>query len=218
MASCKDDFLCTLLVVLGWLESLGCLGWLIVLGWLGSLAWLGWLWWWAWEVEVTRLEWKERPGPVRYIWRLKWLSWLGYFFNLCLSIMCDLYNCVNLDDWMFGMDAMTRMTTITTMTRMITKWSEVKWCLYSKRVNRRQLWSKLINLWPFINIKSTLINHPRSIFNLRLFTIIQIWHHFKAETLWYFLTLTFPVNFLSINFAQLIVNLENNYYGIGFCP
>ena len=35
--------------------------------------------------------------------------------------MCDLYYCVNLDDWMFGMDAMTRMTTITMMTRMITQ-------------------------------------------------------------------------------------------------
>ena len=35
--------------------------------------------------------------------------------------MCDLYNCVNLGDWMFATDAMTRMTTITTMTRMITK-------------------------------------------------------------------------------------------------
>ena len=92
----------------------------------------------------------------------------------------------------------------------MTKWSEVKWCLYSKRVNRWQLWSKLINLWPFINIKSTLINHPRPIFNLRLFTIIQIWHHFKAQTfLWYFLTPTFPINIPSINFAQLIVNLEN---------
>ena len=35
--------------------------------------------------------------------------------------MCHLYNCVNLDDWMFGVDAMTRMAIITTMTRMITK-------------------------------------------------------------------------------------------------
>ena len=35
--------------------------------------------------------------------------------------MCDCYNCVNLDDWMIGMNVMTRMTTITTMTRMITK-------------------------------------------------------------------------------------------------
>ena len=35
--------------------------------------------------------------------------------------MCDLYNCVNLDDWMIGMNALTRMTTITTMIRMITK-------------------------------------------------------------------------------------------------
>ena len=42
-------------------------------------------------------------------------------FNLCFAIMCDLYNCVNLDDWMIWMDAMTRMTTITMMTRMITK-------------------------------------------------------------------------------------------------
>ena len=43
--------------------------------------------------------------------------------------MCDLYNCVNLDYWMIGMNAMTRMTTITTMTRIITQvgWlSEVK--------------------------------------------------------------------------------------------
>ena len=148
--------------------------------------------------------------------RLKWLSRLGYFFNLCFSIMCDLYNCVNFDDWMIGMDAMTRMTTITTMTRMITKsrmtkWSELKWCFYSKRVNRWQLWSKLINLWPFINIKLTPINHPRPIFDLRLYAIIQIWHHFKAQTfLWYFLTLTFPIHIPSMNFAQLIVNLENN--------
>ena len=37
------------------------------------------------------------------------------------KIMCDLYNCINLDDWMIGMNALTRMTTITTMTRMITK-------------------------------------------------------------------------------------------------
>ena len=130
--------------------------------------------------------------------------------------MCDLYNCVNLDDWMIGMNAMTSMTTITTMTRMIiksrmAKWSEVKWCLYSKRVNGWQLWSKLINLWPFINIKSMLINHPRPIFDLRLFVIIQIWHDFKAQVfLWHFLTLTFPINIPSINFAQLIVNLENN--------
>ena len=42
-------------------------------------------------------------------------------FFLFFSIMCDLYNCINLDDWMIGMNAMTRMTTITTMTRMITK-------------------------------------------------------------------------------------------------
>ena len=35
--------------------------------------------------------------------------------------MCDIYNCVNLDDWMIGINAMTRMTTITTLTRMITK-------------------------------------------------------------------------------------------------
>ena len=35
--------------------------------------------------------------------------------------MCDCYNCVNLDDWMIGMNVMTRMTTITMMTRMITK-------------------------------------------------------------------------------------------------
>ena len=49
------------------------------------------------------------------------MSRLGYFFNLFFSIMCDLYNCVNFDDWMIGMNAMTRMTTITTMTRMITK-------------------------------------------------------------------------------------------------
>ena len=40
------------------------------------------------------------------------------FFNLCFSIMSDLYNFVNLDDWT---NAMTRMTAITTMTRMITK-------------------------------------------------------------------------------------------------
>ena len=35
--------------------------------------------------------------------------------------MCDLYNCVNLDDWMIGMNAMTRVTTITIVTRMIIK-------------------------------------------------------------------------------------------------
>ena len=35
--------------------------------------------------------------------------------------MSDLYNCVNLDDWMIGMNAMTRVTTITIVTRMITK-------------------------------------------------------------------------------------------------
>ena len=35
--------------------------------------------------------------------------------------MCDCYNCVNLDDWMIRMNAMTRMTTITIITRMITK-------------------------------------------------------------------------------------------------
>ena len=109
---------------------------------------------------------------------------------------------------MIGMNAVTRVTTITTMTRMITKsrmtkWGEVKWCLYSKRVSKWLLWSKLINLWPFINIKSTKMNHPRPIFNLKLFTIIQIWHHYEAQTfLWYFLTLTFPINTPSINFAQ----------------
>ena len=43
------------------------------------------------------------------------------FFNPCFSIMCDLYNCVNLDDWMTGMNALTRVTTITMMTRMITQ-------------------------------------------------------------------------------------------------
>ena len=149
------------------------------------------------------------------------VTWI-FFFNLYFSIMCDWYNCVNLDDWMFGMNAMTRMTTITTMTRMITKsrmtkWSEVKWRLYSKRVNRWQLWSKLINLWPFVNIKSTLINHPRPIFDLRLFAIIQILHHFKAQTfLRYFLTPTFSVNTPSINFAQLSANLENNIMELGF--
>ena len=171
---------------------------------------------------MTRLEWKERPGPVRCIWRLKWLMLLGYFFNPLFSIMCDLYNCVKLDDWMIGMNAMTRMTTITTMTRMITKsrmakWSEVKWCLYSKRVNRWLLWSKLIIWWPFINIKSTLMNHPRPIFDLKLFTIMQIWHHFEAQTfLWYFLMLSFPVNTPSINFAQLIINLESNIMELDF--
>ena len=35
--------------------------------------------------------------------------------------MCDLYNCVNLDDWMIGMNAMTKVTTIPMMTRMITQ-------------------------------------------------------------------------------------------------
>ena len=49
------------------------------------------------------------------------MSRLGYFFNLFFSIMCDLYNCINLDDWMIGMNALSRMTTITTMIRMITK-------------------------------------------------------------------------------------------------
>ena len=43
------------------------------------------------------------------------------FFQSVLSIMFDCYNCVNLDDWMIGMNVMTRMTTITTMTRVITK-------------------------------------------------------------------------------------------------
>ena len=36
-------------------------------------------------------------------------------------MMCDLYNCVKVDDWMIGMNALTRITTITTMIRMIIK-------------------------------------------------------------------------------------------------
>ena len=62
-----------------------------------------------------------------------------------------------------------------------------------------------------------LATQAKPIFDLRLFAIIQIWHHFKAQTfLWYFLTPTSPINTLSINFAQLIVNLENDIMELDF--